>query len=310
MGTPKQGLDYWPRSVDLIKDPKLRLPRMTYGVMAIVVYESLLDLLFRDSGYFIDYRRKNDVLWTVLEDLQGKYQPTAETVEDIITCLVASELFSGDQFEHGMITSKRAQRTFYSSTVQRKAVVVDLGIWLLSEAEMKSLSSNSPILHFYQNQSIERVNQSIERENQSKKVQSKAKQSKVKQSKEKQQDGAFSADVLAVQYAGGDGALLQAMRGFIEMRVQMKKALTEGAFRILCDKLDGFVESGKIRDANRYKAECLHESIFRKWQGVFALKDFEDSAPPTRTAAVADAADDVCVRIVGTNDSLSDLMEG
>lgn len=183
MAPYKQGLDYFSFSVDLLNDPKLRRPKMQYGYLAVMVYISLLSLLYRDKGYYIDYSDKDAVIWCVLGDLQGKYCPSPETVAEVIAALVACGLFSDDLFQREIISSKRAQRTFYSATATRKTVDIDGGIWLLTDADMAELS----VKHCYylktHNQSINPANQSIIEANQSINKQSKVKKSRVKESK-------------------------------------------------------------------------------------------------------------------------------
>ena len=183
MAPYKKGLDYFSFSVDLLNDPKLRRPKMQYGYLAPMVYISLLSLLYRDKGYYIDYSDKDAVIWCVLGDLQGKYCPSPETVAEVITALVACGLFSDDLFQREIISSKRAQRTFYSATVTRKTVDIDGGIWLLTDTDMAELS----VKHCYylktHNQPINPANQSIIEANQSINKQSKVKKSRVKESK-------------------------------------------------------------------------------------------------------------------------------
>lgn len=182
MAPYKQGLDYFSFSVDLLNDPKLRRPKMQYGYLAVMVYISLLSLLYRDKGYYIDYSDKDAVIWCVLGDLQGKYCPSPETVAEVIAALVACGLFSDDLFQREIISSKRAQRTFYSATATRKTVDIDGGIWLLTDTDMAELS----VKHCYylktHNQSINPANQSIIEANQSINKQSKVKKSRVKES--------------------------------------------------------------------------------------------------------------------------------
>ena len=174
----KQGLDYWPRSVQLVNDPKLRAPKMKYGYLAVMIYELLLDLLFSDKGYYIDYRRKEDVIWSVMAGLQGKHQPNIETIAECIEGLTACELFSGDLFKREIITSRRAQETFYRATVDRKMVNIDFDIWMLTEQEMKTMSSKSVVLTlFCQNRPNNSINRAINANDRTINEQSKVKES-------------------------------------------------------------------------------------------------------------------------------------
>ena len=169
MGQYKQGLDYFPFTIGLLKDRKLRRPKLKFGCVVNDIYLSLLELIYGDKGYYIKYSKetKDDVIWEILENLQGKYCPNAETVEQVIEELVACELFSGDHFNTEILTSKRIQQTYYSATVERKAVDVDFDIWFLSEEEMKKLSSNSLILAKFLNRSNDEANRSNDEANRS-----------------------------------------------------------------------------------------------------------------------------------------------
>ncbi len=184
MGQFKQGLDYFPFSIGLLKDRKLRRPKLKHGYVVNDIYLSLLELIYSDKGYYICYGKttKEDVIWDILENLQGKYCPDAETVEQVIGDLVACGLFSDDHFKSEILTSKRIQQTYYTATVERKAVSIDFDIWFLNEEEMRKLSSKSVILVKFLNRSNESLNRSIERQNRSNETESKVKKSKVKES--------------------------------------------------------------------------------------------------------------------------------
>ena len=78
------------------------------------------DRIYGGKGYYIDYgdeKTKNRVVWKILGIIRGKYPPTPETVMAIIEGLVACELFSGDLFKSGILSSKRIQEQFYQATV-------------------------------------------------------------------------------------------------------------------------------------------------------------------------------------------------
>lgn len=176
----KKGLDYFPFGVDLLDDPKLIKPRMKYGSLAPYIYICLLKILYKDEGYYIDFSNKEIVLWQLLNYCQGgNYTVKQDTIAGVIDILVACELFSGDLYRLGIITSRRAQETYYSATVDRKAVDIDENIWLLTIEEMKSLSAK----HCYYQKLVNRPNNSINRPNNSENRPNNP-QSKVQYSKE------------------------------------------------------------------------------------------------------------------------------
>lgn len=69
-------------------------------------------------------------------------------------------------------------------------------------------------------------------------------------------------DVFA-SYAGEDGELLKALRDFEEMRLKIKKPMTDRAKRQLCGRLDALAKdsAGKIR--------LLDEAVLHCWQSVY-----------------------------------------
>ena len=194
MAFNKEGIDYYSHFIGMTNDEKLSDLRMEYGSVAIDVWLTLLDLIYGGKGYYIDYgdeKTKNRVVWKILGIIRGKYPPTPETVMAIIEGLVACELFSGDLFKSGILSSKRIQEQFYQATVERKAVDINLDYWLLDFQKMKKLSSRNSILQLFENQPILSQNQPIVEVNQPIIKQSKVKESKVKKSKvkESKEDG-------------------------------------------------------------------------------------------------------------------------
>lgn len=178
----KKGLDYYPRDVGLLKDRKFIKAKIKYGYLAIVVYDALLEMIYSDKGYYLNYKteeEKEAVAWDILDSVRGKYPVEAETIYEVIGMLVACRLFSHDYFKQGIITSKRIQETYYKCTVERKNVEVDKKIWFLSIDEMKAISAKSSILSFFINQPINEVNRPINRDNQPNNPQSKVNKSKV-----------------------------------------------------------------------------------------------------------------------------------
>ena len=215
----KQGLDYFRYSMGLLKDRKLRKVKMKYGPAAPVVYLALLELIYTDKGYYLVY--DDDVIWNILEYLQGAYCPSAETVRGIVEDLVACELFSGDHFKSKILTSKRIQAEYYNATVERKAVDVDFSVWLLSESEMKAISGKSVILRNFINRPINGVNRPINGDNRPNNKQSRVEKSRVEKSRVEYRQPEKSADfphqiIEEVEQRTGplDKAAVQEIQGF------------------------------------------------------------------------------------------------
>ena len=144
----KVGLDWWPRDIGLYRDPKLRAARQKFGVLGPYVYECLLDIAYGDKGYYIAYsgEGREDTLWQLREYIAGLENVTIETLAAVVDQLVASGLFHAALYERGFLTSKRIQMGYFLATVTRNAVPINFDIWLLTEQEMREISSRSVLL--------------------------------------------------------------------------------------------------------------------------------------------------------------------
>ena len=95
----------------------------------------------------------------------------------------------------------------------------------------------------------------------------------------KEKQDAFS------KFAGEDAALLEALRGFEQMRNAIDKPLTDRAKAMLINKLQTFPKSQWIA--------ILDQSVVFCWQGIFPLKDApKQQARPTGQPAAAQVRSD------------------
>lgn len=78
---------------------------------------------------------------------------------------------------------------------------------------------------------------------------------------EKEKAYAFSLDSYTQ-----NAELIEALRGFVEMRKKVKAPLTEHALSLLLRKLDG------LGGSDAEKAEIVNQSVMNSWKGFFALK--------------------------------------
>lgn len=238
----KQGLDYFPHDIGLLQDRKLRKLKLKYGFIATGVYLALLEIIYGDKGYYVAYaENKDDVIWQILEFLQGRFQPSAETVSDVIDGLVDVQLFSADRYPK-IITSKRVQQTYYSATVDRKAVSIDFEIWLLSEEEMRALSSKSFILQQFVNRANNELNRANNEVNRAINSQSKVKESKVNIS--------LSTPLTPLQ--GGDDKYEDDLKAFLERYPHIEDDTYNGVIRdIDFDRLSAAIdESDFLKNIN------------------------------------------------------------
>lgn len=281
----KKGLDYFPFGVDLLDDPKLIKPRMKYGSLAPYIYICLLKILYKDEGYFIDFRNKEIVLWQLLNYCQGgNYTVKQETVEGVIDILVACELFSGDLYRLGIITSRRAQATYYSATVDRKTVDIDDNIWLLTIEEMKSLSAK----HCYYLKSVNRPNNSINRPNNEvnrpNNPQSTVQESTVQYS---------TTTVKESKAAGGCGCYKNPIHLFEDIKAQ---PLTEHEIRRLAELVDDYGEKwtldalGVMADAGICRIDYVN-GILRNWKADGRSKKKKNKAKTVSPEIMTNSTD-------------------
>lgn len=210
MAITKTGIDYYPRDVGMMRDRKFNKVRQKYGYLVYVIYDALLEMVYSDKGYYVLYNdsTKEEVIWELQDYCRGKYPVEETTIGEVIEMLVACELFSGDHFKQGIITSKRIQEVYYRTTVERRNIVVDFNIWFLTLEEMKNISSKSLILQSYQHRegfgrtsdehrTINEVNHPNNEDNRPNLKQSKVNKSKVKESKGEREHSPTLDDVRA-----------------------------------------------------------------------------------------------------------------
>ena len=171
----KEGLDYFSFDVDLLDNDDLDFLREKYGVIVNDVYIALLTLLYRKKGYYIPYEtetERKDCVWYIYKRVRGGKHPIQQgLIPIVIEAIVAQGLFvSGDLFNK-IITSERAQKTYYKATVERKLESFDIrpGYWLLDEETMRKLSKVHPYyLSLYpENKSDEKLSKSDDKQNKS-----------------------------------------------------------------------------------------------------------------------------------------------
>lgn len=149
----KEGLEYFPFYVDLLDNDDLDFLREKYGVVINDIYIALLTLLYRKKGYYIPYETKQEqkeCVWYIFKRVRGgKYPVKQEAIPEMIEALVAQGLFSGSHYPK-IITSERAQKTYYSATVERKPESFNIisEYWLLDDATMRKLSKRHPYYLF------------------------------------------------------------------------------------------------------------------------------------------------------------------
>lgn len=226
-------------------DPKILALRSVYGAEGYGVYFMLVEILREQPDYKLAV---NKYIWSTLA---MQMQVEASKLEQIINDCCTE--FS----ENGNTLLVNDGEYLYSASLLRRMGKVDDISNLRREAARKRWENKPCKTSGNSDGCSDDANAGQE---QSKEKKSKEKQSKAEQRKEKQ--NIFS------DFACGDADLLSALQGFEEMRVKIKKPMTEQAKKRLLTELE------KLAPGDREtQIAILHQSEDRCWAGVFALKD-------------------------------------
>lgn len=226
-------------------DPKILALRSVYGAEGYGVYFMLVEILREQPDYKLAV---NKYIWSTLA---MQMQVEASKLEQIINDCCTE--FS----ENGNTLLVNDGEYLYSASLLRRMGKVDDISNLRREAARKRWENKPCKTSGNSDGCSDDANAGQE---QSKEKKSKEKQSKAEQRKEKQ--NIFS------DFACGDADLLSALQGFEEMRVKIKKPMTDQAKKRLLTELE------KLAPGDREtQISILHQSEDRCWAGVFALKD-------------------------------------
>ena len=225
-------------------DPKILALRSVYGAEGYGVYFMLVEILREQPDYKLAV---NKYIWSTLA---MQMQVEASKLEQIINDCCTE--FS----ENGTTLLVNDGEYLYSASLLRRMGKVDDISNLRRDAARKRWE-NKPCKGSGNSDGCS--DDANAGQKQSKEKKSKEKQSKEEQKKEKQ--NIFS------DFACGDADLLSALQGFEEMRVKIKKPMTDRAKKLLLTEL---VKLSVDRDT---QIAILNQSITRCWVGVFALKD-------------------------------------
>lgn len=234
-------------------DPKILALRSVYGAEGYGVYFMLIEILREQPEYKLAV---NKYIWSTLA---MQMQVDASRLEQIISDCCAE--FS----ENGNTLLVNDGKFLYSASLLRRMGKVDDISNLRREAAKKRWGNKPCKVSDGSDGCNGDANAGQE---QSKEKKSKEKQSKAEQRKEKK--NIFS------DFACGDAELLSALQGFEEMRVKIKKPMTDQAKKRLLTEL---VKLSGDRDT---QIAILHQSEDRCWAGVFALKNDQDYQPGAR----------------------------
>ena len=129
----KQGLDYFPMSIDFMQNRLVRRIMKREGDAAVAVLLQTYCAIYAGEGYFL---RADDLFYDDLADLL--YNKEADDVKRIIALAVDYGLFDPRLYaEYRVLTSADIQRQFLFATRRRTACEVDSRYLLLTDEDLQ-----------------------------------------------------------------------------------------------------------------------------------------------------------------------------
>ena len=162
----KSGIEYFPLDVTL--DSKLDLIEAEFGVTGFGVVVHLLQEIYGQEGYYIEWTEEVALLFA------RKYGLGGNAVSEILAASIKRGMFDKEIFDkYHVLTSRGIQKRYFEAVSRRKVLEVDYNI-LLVDADLLP-----------KNADIKRKNVNIYSKNADISKQSKVEESRVKESKVK-----------------------------------------------------------------------------------------------------------------------------
>lgn len=247
MGRPlKEGLDYFPHDTDAATDEKIEAMRALFGAEGYAFYFISLERIYRTKkGQIeIDTREKR-------ASLVARIGVSDERFLELLEASFRVSLFDRKAFDtKGLLTSGGIKRRVRRVNEERERKRQRSKGGKRASRTMGSsavLDTQNPV------KTTEEVYKAKQRKNDIPPYPPKG-----------------DVDVFR-EYAGEDAALLEALRGFEQMRAKIKKPMTELARRRLTQKLDKL----RAEYPGVSSVELLEEAILHCWQSVYPPKEWE-----------------------------------
>ncbi|EGO8140411.1 DUF4373 domain-containing protein [Enterococcus faecalis] len=123
----KQGIDYFPLSVDFLRDIKVRKIKRACGPYTVEILLCLLGNIYRETGYYIGW--DEDTMFLVADEVGAK----EGLVEETVNKAVQVGFFNQEKFnEYKILTSNGIQKRYLEATKKRKEVVIS-DIYLVND---------------------------------------------------------------------------------------------------------------------------------------------------------------------------------
>ena len=127
----KDGVDYWAFDVTLLQDRKFRLIRSEFGVYGVYIALELLNLAYREHGYYAPFGEEDCLL---LAESIGGCAP--DLIRTVAAACCRRGLFDAGVFEAcGVLTSAGIQRRYLKIVAKNRAEIrIIREYWLLDAA--------------------------------------------------------------------------------------------------------------------------------------------------------------------------------
>lgn len=230
-------------------DPKILALRSVYGAEGYGVYFMLVEILREQVDYKLPLTK---YIWSSLAmQMQIEASLVQKIVDDCCTEFT-------DGTGHPLLVND-GQYLFSTSLLRRMTKMDEIGEARREAAkkrwkpkpckdsdELEECSDDANANHLQSKSNLK----------EKKRNEMKGNENKVKENK----------DIFAV-FANGDEELLSTLRDFNEMRVKIKKPMTDRAKKLMINDLE------KLSHTRGEQIAILNQSIKRSWAGVFALDD-------------------------------------
>ena len=114
----KTKIDYFP--IDCCDDSRMKLVELKHGLVAYAVYVKLLQKIYGNKGYYMNW--DEDILLL----FSGEYNLSVEKVDSIVTDMLGRGIFNKELFEkYGILTSCEIQEQYLFVIAKRKNKELD-----------------------------------------------------------------------------------------------------------------------------------------------------------------------------------------
>lgn len=134
----KAGLDYFPLDVHL--DDKFELIEAEFGLDGFGVVVKLLQKIYGEQGYYIEWTNEVALLFGRRVGLGGN------VVSEIVSASVKRGIFDQDIFDkYSILTSKGIQKRYFEAVSRRKNITIENQYLLVKVGDFKDNVANNPI---------------------------------------------------------------------------------------------------------------------------------------------------------------------